>query len=171
MSEQIKLYVYHLNDDDPKKCSAKKMQRFDLANVVHQIRCLPRGAIVLHPYAEQSLSPADSNLAEKRGIIAVDCSWKHAEEVFKKLSTYGVSRALPFLVAVNPVNYGKPFKLTTLEAFAGSLSILGKADQAQKILQIYKWAPQFMKLNREPLEEYQKAKNSAEVISIMKQYI
>jgi len=69
------------------------------------------------------------------------------------------------------VNYGKPFKLTTLEAFAASLHILGEIDHAKEILNIYKWGPHFLELNKQPLEEYRGAKNSKEVIQIMKQYI
>ena len=82
-----------------------------------------------------------------------------------------ISRALPFLVAANPVNYGKPFKLTTLEAFASALYIIGEKEHAKDILNIYKWAPHFLELNYQPLEEYRKAKNSQEVIKIMNEYI
>jgi len=32
--KSIKLIVYHANDDDPKKCSAKKMNRMGFANLV-----------------------------------------------------------------------------------------------------------------------------------------
>ena len=81
------------------------------------------------------------------------------------------SRALPFLIAANPVNYGKPFMLTTLEAFASALYILGETKQAKDILTIYKWAPHFLELNIQPLEEYRTAKNSQEVIRIMNEYI
>ena len=47
-------------------------------------------------------------------------------------------RALPFLVASNPVNYGKPFKLTSLEAFSAALFILGEVEYAKELLNIYK---------------------------------
>jgi pre-rRNA-processing protein TSR3 len=75
------------------------------------------------------------------------------------------------VVAVNPVNYGKPLKLTTLEAFAAALYILDEINQAKELLSLYKWSAHFLTMNREPLEEYRNAKDSAEIISIMHQYI
>jgi pre-rRNA-processing protein TSR3 len=69
------------------------------------------------------------------------------------------------------VNYGKPFQLSTLEAFSAALYILGEVSQASLILGIYTWGPRFLELNREPLEEYRQARDSAEVVRLMKQYI
>jgi pre-rRNA-processing protein TSR3 len=101
----------------------------------------------------------------------VDCSWKNAESCFKRLGKTSESRALPFVIAANPVNYGKPFKLTTLEAFATALYILNQTEEAKEILNIYKWGPHFLTLNKEPLEEYRNAEDSSEIIQIMKQYM
>jgi pre-rRNA-processing protein TSR3 len=49
--------------------------------------------------------------------------------------------------------------------------ILGFTDQANRILQIYKWGPHFLELNAEPLEEYAMAENSEEIIEIQESYI
>ena len=171
MKSQIKLIVYHTNEDDPKKCSAKKLHRFGYVKLETNIKKVPKAAILLSPFAEKSISKEDLDIAKKNGIIAVDCSWKNAENFFKLLDKKYNSRALPFVIAVNPVNYGKPFKLSTLEAFATVLYILDEVDFAREILNLYKWAPHFLELNKEPLEEYRKSKNSREVIEIMRQYI
>jgi pre-rRNA-processing protein TSR3 len=80
-------------------------------------------------------------------------------------------RALPFLLAANPVNYGKPYQLSTLEAFAAALYILDEVAQATAILGIYTWGHRFLELNKEPLEEYRQARSSAEIIQIMNKYI
>ncbi len=171
MKKPVNLWIYHTAEDDPKKCSARKMHRFDLANLTDNIRSIPPHLILLNPYAKKSISPEDRDIAQKKGILALDCSWKTAEEQFPLIQKKCRSRALPFVVAVNPVNYGKPLKLTTLEAFAAALYILDEVDQAKRVLSIYKWAPHFLTMNQEPLEEYRKARNSTEVIKIMHQYI
>jgi pre-rRNA-processing protein TSR3 len=167
----MKLIVYHANEDDPKKCSARKLHKFDFVKLETKIRKTPKDAILLNPFAEKSLSKEDLDIAEKNGILAVDCSWKNADRGFDFLDKRCKSRALPFVVASNPVNYGKPFKLTTLEAFATALYILGDTKKAEEILNLYKWGPSFLTLNKEPLEEYRKAENSTEIIKIMKEYM
>lgn len=171
MKRKIQLIVYHANEDDPKKCSAKKLHKFGFVKLEKNIRKVPKHAILLNPFAKKSLSKEDIKIAKKNGILAIDCSWKNAENSFEYLNQENISRALPFLVAANPVNYGKPFKLTTLEAFASALYILGEKEHAKDILNIYKWAPHFLELNKQPLEEYRLAKNSKEVIQIMMEYI
>jgi len=171
MKRKIRLFVYHANEDDPKKCSARKLNKFGFAKLEKNIKKVPSKTILLNPFAKKSLSREDFKIAIENGMLAIDCSWKNAERSFDYLDKKNYSRALPFLVAANPVNYGKPFKLTTLEAFAATLYILGEVDYAKEILNIYKWAPHFLELNKEPLEDYRKAKNSEEVIKRMNEYI
>ena len=171
MKRKIQLIVYHANEDDPKKCSAKKLHKFGFVKLEKNIRKVPKHVILLNPFAEKSLSKEDLKNAKENGILAIDCSWKNAENSFEYLDRENISRALPFLVAANPVNYGKPFKLTTLEEFASALYILGEKKHAKDILNIYKWSPHFLELNKQPLEEYRRAKNSKEVIQIMSEYI
>ena len=171
MKRKIQLIVYHANEDDPKKCSAKKLAKFGFVRIETNIRKTPKDAVLLNPFAEKSLSKEDLEIAEKNGILTVDCSWKNAEKSFDYLNKRNHSRALPFLVATNPINYGKPFKLTTLEAIAAALYIFDNLELAEKILKLYKWGSNFLILNKEPLEDYRKAKDSKEIIKIMKQYI
>ena len=171
MKHRIRLYVYHTGEDDPRKCTARKLARFGFVNLEKNIRRLPRNLILLNPLAEKSLSKEDLNIAKKGGILALDCSWKNVDKSFEYLDKKNYSRALPFLLAANPVNYGKPFKLTTLEAFSASLYILGEVEHAVELLRLYTWGEQFLNLNREPLEEYREAENSSEIIRIMRQYI
>ena len=82
-----------------------------------------------------------------------------------------MERALPFLVAANPVNYGKPFKLSTVEALAAGLIILGEREQAELILSKFTWGHVFLELNREPLQEYSAANDSTEVVRIQMEYL
>ena len=167
----MKLIVYHANEDDPKKCSAKKLAKFNLVKLENNYKKIHSNCVLLNPFSKKSISKEDKDIALKNGILALDCSWENAEKSFDYLNKKNHSRALPFLVAVNPVNYGKPFKLTTLEALAAALYILDEIDQAEKILKIYKWGPQFLRLNKEPLEDYRDCKTSTEVIDAMNKYI
>ena len=77
---------------------------------------------------------------------------------------------MPFLIAANPTNYGKPFMLSTAEAIAATLYIFGERKQAENVLSKFKWGPHFLVLNRQPLEEYLGAANSEEVGKIMREY-
>jgi len=171
MSREMNLVVFHANEDDPKKCSARKLNRFGYASLVKTMRRLPYHAVLLDPFAEKCLSREDFASAAAHGIVVLDCSWKTAEKTFQHVEATMYPRALPFLLAVNPVNYGKPFQLSTVEAFAAALYILGAVNQAKKILGIYTWGLHFLELNREPLEDYRQAHTSAEVIEFMNKYI
>ncbi len=163
----ISLIVYRIAQCNPKRCTALKMKRFGLAKVVSR---LPGSGIILNPYAKKILSKDDLEYGKKHGIVCLDCSWKNAEKIFPVTKTER-QRRLPFLLAANPVNYAKPFKLTTLEAFAASLYILGFQKDAEKILGIYSWGEGFLKLNKELLDDYEKAKNSEEIMEIEKEFL
>lgn len=167
----VRLVVVHCNEDDPRKCTARKMDRFGRAQLVTSFKQVPKNAVLLSPFSKKSLSREDAVAVRRYGLVAVDCSWKTAETAFGILEAQNPSRALPFLVAANPVNYGKPFQLTTLEAFAAALYIIGAVDQAYNLVQLYKWAPHFLELNREPLEAYQKASTSGEVVEAMQDFL
>lgn len=161
----MELVIYQADQCDPKKCTGKKLARFKLARLTKRMNDL-RHYIVLSPFSEKALSPEDRGV---RGIAALDCSWAHAEEVFRRMNLK--TRALPFLVAANPVNFGRPFQLSTVEALAAALVILGERGQALEILSKFSWGHVFLELNREPLQEYAAAKSSAEVVKIQNEYL
>ena len=166
----VRISVYHAKQCDPKKCTALKLKRHGLVRVVHRVKGLPRGAVILNPFSDRAFSPADRGRVEGRGLAAIDCSWMHADEVFE-LSVRGVSRCLPYLVAVNPVNYGVPTKLSTVEALAAALYISGFGEEAERLLSIFKWGPHFLVLNRELLDGYAGAKDSSEVVELQRSFI
>ena len=159
--KEIRLYILHLNQDDPKKCTARKIARFGLARLYREIGKIPQGSIILSPFSNRVLSPADRRTAERRGITVVDCSWKNAREVFRRLK--GNFRRLPFLVAVNPTNFGHPYQLSSVEALASTLYIIGYKEQAEKLMSKFKWGMNFFTVNREPLEMYSQSKEYGDV--------
>jgi pre-rRNA-processing protein TSR3 len=78
---------------------------------------------------------------------------------------------LPYLVAANPVNYGKPTKLSTVEALAAALYIADFREQATELLSKFKWGLQFVALNKELLDCYLQAKDSTGVVEVQKEYL
>jgi len=162
----IPLYIYHARECDPKKCTGRKLARFNMLTIVKT--SIPRRAVLLDPLALQVLSRRDV----VHGFAILDCSWKHAEQLFKRFKHRDiVHRALPYLVAANPVNFGKPFKFSTVEAFAAALYIIGEKNQAFDLLNKFKWGHTFLEINHEPLEEYAAASSSSEIIAIQKEYM
>ena len=156
--QPIKLIVYDLKQDDPKKCTSKKLIRFGLAIPISRLRQIPRTAIVLNPFSNVMLLSTDDQLAEKSGVVVIDCSWRRVKETFS-FRLRGKNRRLPKLIAANPAHYGRHFKLSSLEALAAALYIMGRKDQAWKIVSIYKWGNVFLELNKFLLEDYRQAKN------------
>lgn len=167
----LRLLVYHVSQDDPKKNTARKLARFELCTLFDRVERIPRGAILLDPYAEKALSVEDLKRGTDRGILALDCSWKHAEEVFPAVRARTEPRALPYLLAANPVNWGKPFTLSTAEALAASCYILGEKAQAESLMSKFIWGPTFLALNHNPLEDYAAARTSREVVAAMYEYV
>ncbi len=86
-------------------------------------------------------------MIKQYGTSAIDCSWARIEEIPMNKLKNGVHRLLPFLVAANPVNYGKPSKLTCAEAIAATLYIVGLKEDALTIMKPFKWGCQFISLN------------------------
>ena len=170
MQKQVKIIIYHARQCDPKKCTALKLKRHGLIRLVHQMKFLPKRAVVLNPFAQIAFSPADRQRIESFGLAALDCSWEHAEKVLIKHAR-GTSRCLPFLIAGNPVNFGKPTKLTTVEALVAALYIAGFNEEAARLLSIFKWGHTFLEINKERLESYAKAKDSTAVVELQKHFI
>ncbi|MCL1810770.1 MAG: DUF367 family protein [Methanomassiliicoccaceae archaeon] len=153
---------------DPKKCTAKRMLKFGLGKEAKTLSAIPRGSIVLSPFSEIALSPADIVHA-KKGLVVMDLTWTNIDD-FPKLK--GVhERSLPYLLASNPVNWGRPMELNSAEAVMASLIILGEKGQAEEFTGRFNWAPEFIRLNGAMLEDYSNAEDSAGVVRIQNEYL
>jgi pre-rRNA-processing protein TSR3 len=83
------------------------------------------------------VSPADNEILEGFGAAVVECSWARIDEVpmsriggrCERLCIYffkvRMLMVVPYLVATNPVNYGRPWRLNCAEAFAAAFCICG----------------------------------------------
>lgn len=157
------IHIYYEGDDDPDKCTARRLERENLAVLHKSLNELPSGTL-LNPYAEKAISPAD-----EPPVVAVDSSWESTDSIFE--SYEGVGRALPFVVAANPVNYGKPYRLNTAEAVITALYIMGYKERANDIASKFSYGEAFLELNQEPLELYSECSNSIEVVEVQDNYL
>jgi len=155
-----------MRQDDPAKCTARKMIAMGLAKGVSRKFHASDTTIVLNPYAYRTVSPDERGV---KGVLVVDCSWNQAKGIFfKRLG--GKHRRLPALLAGNPTNYSKLGILSSLEAIAASLYILSEESQAERLLSLFKWGSTFKSLNAEPLEAYKRARSEEEVLRLEREY-
>jgi len=154
-----KLFVVHLHEDDPKKCTARKLKKFKIVEFVLKP---PRRSLILTPFARKILCPQDHDIVKKYGITAIDASWKKIQGIEKY--TRGNARRLPYLIAVNPTNYGKPYKLSTAEAIAATLFILKFKEAAFFVLSKFKWGPNFFHINKKYLDVYLNIRDYNEMV-------
>lgn len=95
------------------------------------------------PKGTKPVSPSDRDIVLASGLAVVECSWARLEEVpwtkikspnerlreflslcltqptystARKLTFTSSSATVPFLIATNPVNYGKPWRLVSIAA-------------------------------------------------------
>ncbi|MCL5785509.1 MAG: DUF367 domain-containing protein [Candidatus Thermoplasmatota archaeon] len=145
--------VYHdFALDDPSKSTMRKLHRFGLADPV------PISARTripnLNPYSEIILLPIHREKISRKGLMVLETSWNRISQLKDLVTAF--SFKLPTLLPVNPVNYGKPGILSSVEALASALYITGYRDDAAAVLSKFSWAQTFLGTNREPLEVYSK---------------
>jgi pre-rRNA-processing protein TSR3 len=165
---QIVLFEYKQND--PKRDTGMKLARQGLVRSMRPGD--PFKGIVLSAYGRSILSMKDASLVACSGIAAINCSWNRLDEI-TNVPGGNISRhrKLPFLVAANPINYGKAYKLSSAEALAAALAMVGFQEEAERLTEKFSWSDEFWKLNGELIDEYNQCTNSAEVEAIEKKYV
>lgn len=75
------------------------------------------------------------------------------------------------MVAVNPVNYGKAFKLSCVEAIAATLFLAGFNDDSRSLLTRFKWGESFLDVNKDVFDLYDKCNTSSELAKVEKEFL
>ncbi|MEM0140365.1 MAG: DUF367 family protein [Ferroplasma sp.] len=162
----LKIFYIYLNQDDPKKSTMKKLERYNLVKRINLSQLYNK--LYLTPYSENFLLYSDKMQFDYKGLAIIDGSWNKINTIEKIKGKN--SRKLPLLLPVNPVNYGKPGKLSSLEALAASLYILGYDEMANEVISKYSWSQNFIKTNIEPLNDYKNCRNNEECIEAESNY-
>lgn len=163
--DRPRILVYMMKQDDPRKCTASLLTRRGLAIPVRKLSEIRDDAIVLNPASPRFLLRSDRSSSISSGIVAIDCSWERAGEVFMTRFR-GSNRKLPGLMAANPVNYARIGSLSTAEALSAALYIVGFPSHARQLLSTFRWGRTFFDLNGELLERYARARSEQSVARI-----
>ncbi|KAI5361535.1 Putative 16S/18S rRNA aminocarboxypropyltransferase Tsr3 [Septoria linicola] len=153
----FKAAAWDLNHCDAKRCSGKRLMRLGLMRELHVGQ--KHQGLVISPKGKTLCNPSDRDILEQYGAAVVEASWNRIEEVpFSRIGGPN-PRLLPYLIAANPTNYGKPWRLNCVEALAATFAICGHLDWAEEILSTFSYGQSFLDINEEVLQRYAEAKD------------
>lgn len=119
--------------------------------------------VVISPNAKRLISSTDKELMEQYGAAVVECSWVRIKEVPWNRIGGKCERLLPYLVAANATNYGRPWRLNCAEALAAAFFICGHEDWAHEVLKHFSYGEPFLEINGQLLKRYAACKDEDEV--------
>ncbi|TFB06906.1 Ribosome biogenesis protein TSR3 [Trichoderma ghanense] len=157
----FKAACWDLGHCDPKRCSGKKLMKLGMMRELHMGQ--RHGGVIITPNGKKVISPADRELMDQFGAAVVECSWARTKEVQWNKVGGKCERLLPYLVAANTVNYGKPWRLNCVEALAAAFYICGHPDWAEQILAPFSYGPSFLEINSSLLKRYAACEDEAGV--------
>ncbi|GAA5970386.1 hypothetical protein JCM3765_005681 [Sporobolomyces pararoseus] len=169
LTRRVPVAMWDFDHCDPRRCSGKKLARLQL---MQDLRVGQRfQGIVMSPKGTQVVSPSDRTIVETMGVAVVECSWARLDEIpFQKIRSPH-ERILPYVIATNPVNYGKPYKLNCVEATAAALYITGFDQQAELLLSKFSWGHSFWEVNGQIIERYKTCTTPESVIEMQETII
>lgn len=152
---------WDLGHCDAKRCSGKRLMRLGLLRELHVGQKF--AGIVVSPKGKKVVSRDDNDLLEQYGAAVVEASWNRIDEVpFGKIGGK-CERLLPYLVAANPTNYGKPWRLNCVEALAATYYICGHPEWAEDILASFSYGEAFLDINAALLKRYSNCENEEQI--------
>ncbi|RDW78217.1 putative RLI and DUF367 protein [Coleophoma crateriformis] len=157
----FKAACWDLGHCDPKRCSGKKLMKLGLMRDLHVGQ--KHSGVIISPNAKQTISPADTELMEQYGAAVVECSWARVKEVPWSKIGGKCERLLPYLVAANSVNYGKPWRLNCVEALGAAFYICGHPEWAEEVLSHFSYGQSFLDINSSILKRYAACKDEEEI--------
>ncbi|KAG1835937.1 hypothetical protein DFJ58DRAFT_820101 [Suillus subalutaceus] len=159
----VPVAMWDFDHCDPRRCSGKKLSRLGL---ITELRVGSRfRGVVVSPKGTLVVSPADKEIVGRDGVAVVECSWARIDDVpFSKIASPHERLRNPYLLATNPTNYGKPWRLNCVEALAANFL------HYRTLLSSFGWGDSFWKVNGPYLKRYQTCA-SAEEIAVMQETI
>ncbi|KAJ2868656.1 ribosome biogenesis protein tsr3 [Coemansia erecta] len=165
----VPLGMWDFDHCDPKRCSGRKLARMGLVKEF-RLGYVFKG-VVMSPEGKQVVSRADLPIMEQHGAAMIDCSWARLDEVpFNRIKSRH-NRLLPYLVAANPVNYGKPWRLNCVEALAAAFYVVGWNEIGDHLMSKFKWGHAFREINAPLLKKYSACEDNAQVIEVQNRWI
>ncbi len=174
-SGPLRLWVILAGEDHPKACTGRRLMHWGRVRLMANASRDAPGPVVLDPYAPTPLSSADRATAARSGLLVVDCSWNRlsARGGFPgedgRTSRHGSRRRLPILMATNPQHYGRVAQLTTVEAFAAALYVLGRESEARRVIDGFAGGEEFWEVNQIRFDRYRASKNAADILAAEKE--
>ena len=75
--QDIPLHVIHLDQDDPRKCTSRKLAKHGGCFLHKSLTKSPKRGLLLDPLSGILIGPDDSTSIERgSSIVSLDCSWK-----------------------------------------------------------------------------------------------
>ncbi|KAJ2813709.1 ribosome biogenesis protein tsr3 [Coemansia furcata] len=165
----VSLGMWDFDHCDPKRCSGRKLARIGLVKEFRLGQVFK--GVVMSPEGKQVVSRADLPIMQQYGAAMIDCSWARIDEVpFNRIKAHH-NRLLPYLVAANPVNYGKPWRLNCVEALAAAFYVVGWDEIGDELMGKFKWGHGFKELNAPLLKKYAACENNAEVLVVQNEWM
>ncbi|KAJ2007857.1 ribosome biogenesis protein tsr3 [Coemansia thaxteri] len=165
----VPLGMWDFDHCDPKRCSGRKLARMGLVKELRLGQTFK--GVVMSPQGQQVVSRADLPIMQQFGAAMIDCSWARVEEVpFNRIKAHH-NRLLPYLVAANPVNYGKPWRLNCVEALAAAFYVVGWDEIGDELMSKFKWGHGFKEMNAPLLKKYAACETNTQVLEVQNEWM
>lgn len=103
--------------------------------------------------------------------LVVNTSVSVSIHLIYTISSFSNHFLVPYLVAANPVNYGKPWRLNCVEALAACFAIVGHRDWAEEALSHFSWGQSFLDINEELFDIYEECTDADSIQDAQKKWL